>query len=229
MSTAPLRAFIVFRDDTPSSPTSSVSSLSELDNVLRPSSPSQATCGGVSAPDKENVNPVTGRKSLSDAPPAKKRKEGALSTKSYAPPPVKKTKESKSGRSFGTTLSGKGKAPAPAAKRPSTTRRSTAPSRSRRTPPLPQVNEEPETETLDSNLPQSHTLSQSQIDARCYELTVLPLADLSKAFEQAPCLEGEHALEEKLRPEAVKVCNASCILLLRRTNEPYAGGRSRRC
>jgi len=63
------------------------------------------------------------------------------------------------------------------------------------------VNEEQEAESEPSNLPEIGPLSQTQIDARCYELTVLPLADLSKAFEQAPCLEGEHSLGEKLRPQ----------------------------
>lgn len=199
MSAAPLRTFVVFRDDAPSSPTSSVSSLSAIDSALRASSPTP-----LSPPDKENINPVTGRKAPSDAPPAKKRKEGALSTKSYAPAPVKKTKESKSSRSFGTAIS-KSKAPAAPSKRPTTARRTTAPSRSRRTPALPPVNEEQAVEA-EPNVPHARPLTQTQIDARCYELTVLPLADLSKAYEQSPCLEGEHSLEEKLRPEVSKVC-----------------------
>lgn len=33
-------------------------------------------------------------------------------------------------------------------------------------------------------------ISQAEVDSRCYELTVMPLADLSKAYEQSPPPEG---------------------------------------
>ncbi|KZT65294.1 hypothetical protein DAEQUDRAFT_814367 [Daedalea quercina L-15889] len=197
MSTLAMRSFVVFRDDTTPSPTSSVSSLPEIDSALRSTSPSPSI--GVSAPDKENVNPVTGRKAPIDPlTKSKKRKEDVLSTKAYAPT-VKKAKDTKTGRSFGTNISSK-KTSAQPSKRTSTSRRNTT-SRSRRTPPLPPVDEDQETEAGVSNIPEGQLLSQTEIDARCYELTVLPLADLSKAYEQAPCLQGEHALSEKLRAQ----------------------------
>ncbi|KAH9919824.1 uncharacterized protein B0H18DRAFT_1122263 [Fomitopsis serialis] len=165
MSTPILRSFVVFRDDAPPSPTSSIASLADSE-LARPPSPPPSN--GPSAPDKEN------------------RKEGVLATKAYVPPVPKKTKETKNSRSFGKEVSvaAPRSSAQPVKRRATSTRRNgtSSSSRPRRTPALPQVNEEQETELEPSNLRR----------AGLY---------LSKAFEQAPCLEGEHSLGEKLRPQ----------------------------
>ncbi|TFY62670.1 hypothetical protein EVJ58_g3716 [Rhodofomes roseus] len=201
MSITTMRPFIVFKDDTPPSPTGSIASLLEGEGALRPTSPTPSN--GVSAPDKENINPITGRKAAPDTQNGKKRKEGALATKAYAPAPVKKTKGLKSDRTFGADISSRSKSAGQPPKRLQAARRNgaSAASRPRRSPTLPQVSEEQETDVHSDNVREARRLSQSQIDARCYELTVLPLADLSKAYEQAPCLTGEHALSEKVRAQ----------------------------
>ncbi|OSX61000.1 hypothetical protein POSPLADRAFT_1081701, partial [Postia placenta MAD-698-R-SB12] len=127
--------------------------------------------------DKENINPATGQRASSE-PLAKKRKTNVLATKLHVPPPAKKQKESKEGRKRARSDTKK-------VKRSSSFKRtnSSAPSRARRSPSLPRLPEvAEEVETDKAPL----ALSQAQVDARCYELTVMPLADLSKAYEQAP-------------------------------------------
>ncbi|KAF9495014.1 hypothetical protein BDN71DRAFT_1448140 [Pleurotus eryngii] len=138
--------------------------------------------------DKENVNPVTGERA--GAQSGKKRKTAALASKSMPlgvklqaevaeVKPEKKRKASSSQNTVagkkGVRVSRKG------------TRRSP-----RRAPPMAKVEEEVEVKA------EKKHLAQVEIDSRCYELTVQPLADVSKAYDEGEAF-AESSLHSKLR------------------------------
>lgn len=181
------RAFTVFVDE-PSSPPAVVD-LPAAHEIAIAVAPPPSGPLLVYNPDKENINPATGQRASSE-PLAKKRKTNVLATKLHVPPPAKKQKESKEGRKRARSdtvlkVVETSKPQEKKVKRSSSFKRtnSSAPSRARRSPSLPRLPEvAEEVETDKAPL----ALSQAQVDARCYELTVMPLADLSKAYEQAP-------------------------------------------
>ncbi|CCL99602.1 uncharacterized protein FIBRA_01620 [Fibroporia radiculosa] len=204
-----VRSFVVFKDDAPPSPSKST----ESDDVnlpipiaVAPPPPGPLL---VYCPDKENINPTTGARANTD-PTTKKRKTNVLATKLHIPPPSKKQKESKEAKKRGltadsTSTSSTGRAVVEKkVKRILTSKRNgnVGPSRARRSPSLPRVTEEVDAEPVKDT--ESERLSQVAADVRCYELTVMPLADLSKAYEQSPPPE-DHATPvdpPKEEPEA---------------------------
>ncbi|KAF7316226.1 hypothetical protein MIND_00141200 [Mycena indigotica] len=152
------RSFTVFCDFTEEKPTHVAAA-----NVLAVTSPnirsSSSTNAAASATEKENLHPVTGENCAAPSSPSKKRKTNVLATK------VIVSKKSK-GELKPATKSKK-----EAGKRKGTTKKS------RRVPALPKLDEE----SNEGNAAQR--LLQSDIDSRCYELTVSPLADVTQAYD----------------------------------------------
>ena len=201
------RSFIVFKDEPEETPAQVVSLkssseegvLSVLASPTKPTNPSaltvQASTGPllIFCPDKENIDPLTGSRALSEQSLGKKRKT-ALIVKAQPPSPSKKprplaekpTKKSSSSKSKSRSSTEK------KAKRSSaTTSKRTSSSRTRREPSLPRLAEETE------EVAEAAPLNQDAIDAKCKELTVLPLADISEAYEQATTKEDAVESAEK--------------------------------
>ncbi|KAI9438599.1 hypothetical protein H4582DRAFT_2057249 [Lactarius indigo] len=162
------RAFVVFRDE-PSKP---LSTAVKTDVSLSPSLLVQPTILVLSpgtpltTAEKENLHPSTGARSgvIAD-PQSKKRKNSVLATKLHIPPTVKKQRDSALDgrkRKTASTSSSKG----------SKVTTSGAPE-------LPKVEEVVEPEPCSQN-----KVTQAEVDSRCYDLTVSPLADVSHAFDQ---------------------------------------------
>lgn len=135
------------------------------DHVPAPDTP-PTSLPTLAAVEKENLHPVTGQRPAPSEP--KKRKTAALTAKALPAPAHKKHRELKGEPK-------KSRKPLGAAK-PRVSDAKTAKPRSARKPsPLPPLVEE-----------QPPRLSTAQLDvnARCYELTVSPLADVSDAYDQ---------------------------------------------
>lgn len=203
-----LRTFTVFQDavssDTPqpkiTRPNAMVTRSSSL-NMATSSSNATGFLNDLVALDKENFHPVTGeRAGPSNNAGSKKRKTSVLATKVQplsttkkdAQPEAKKRKASTS-----TTTKGKAKRDG---KTTVTARKGSAKRTiSRKVSPMPKLNEEEEA--------QKDRITQVDIDSRCYELTVQPLADVSQAYEEGATFEGipTSPRETKLKFSAVKV------------------------
>ncbi|KIK06390.1 hypothetical protein K443DRAFT_674369 [Laccaria amethystina LaAM-08-1] len=186
-----LRTFTVFQDapsiETPklkvTRPTAMAIRSSSLNEAIITSSNSLVDVTEVT--DKENYHPVTGeRAGPGSNNTAKKRKTNVLATKVHTPgSAAKKKKDSshtdskKHKASTSSTTKAKvaskrdGKAKKTYIKKPP----------SRKVSPMPKVNEEEEQVVADKG---PEHLTQADIDSRCYELTVKPLADVSEAYEQ---------------------------------------------
>lgn len=155
--------------------------------------------------DKENVHPLTGERSGPANATNKKRKTQVLATKAYLPPtklqkelndlqPETKKRKSTSTKIKSTRKDGK-----------SSTKKSNSKRSSRKVSPMPKLDEETETD--------KERLSQADIDSRCYELTVKPLADVSRAYEQGFTL-NDLVSESKAKIRTVKVCFAQQQLFI---------------
>ena len=154
--------------------------------------------------DKENVNPATGERSSGLQNPMKKRKN-VLAAKPPPPPPAKaKNLERPRTQVREPTVKPEQKKPKPTTsslKRASTAvstkvivpKKAPRRASSRTVQSLAQVEEEDE------------KASQATIDARCYDLTVKPLADVSEAFEEPPIFDLA-PLDDKAKFATVKVC-----------------------
>ncbi|THU84351.1 hypothetical protein K435DRAFT_806760 [Dendrothele bispora CBS 962.96] len=165
--------------------------------------------------DKENYNPLTGEragaghlasgkkrktsvlvtKSLSDVktakgkekdasdaqlPEAKKRKSSSSSSSSVSSSTRSKTKKDGTTTTTTTTTTKKKKSTVGSGTGKKPTRKS-----SRRKSPMPKVDEE---ELESSSERETQKMSQEQIDAKCYDYTVKPLADVSEAYGSAASL-----------------------------------------
>ena len=167
---ATTRAFAVFRDE-PEAPS--------IDNICDPRAttitvPPPSGPLLVYAPDKENVDPTTGSRVIAEQGLCKKRKT-ALVAKSQPVSPSKKPRPLAEKPVKKTSSKSRSTDKKP--KRVSAPKRSTTRTRKEsREPSLPRLAEEGE---------ESQSLEQIVIDAKCKELTVLPLADISEAYEQA--------------------------------------------
>ncbi|KAI0090131.1 hypothetical protein BDY19DRAFT_992363 [Irpex rosettiformis] len=192
MSTITARAsFVIFKDE-PSSPVKAKAS-------ARDTTSTTTVLAIVTAKDKENLHPITGcRSSTEDATVKKRKTAGVLATKllkvsgktvpESRPPPRKRKLSVSSDKSLPTDekLDAKKKKPA------TTTTRKHKPkvaSRIRKVTELPKVEEEEsvsEEDFVKESSGVEPNSSQAAVDSKCYELTVLPLADVSKAFESSP-------------------------------------------
>ncbi|KAG6837136.1 hypothetical protein H0H93_014041 [Arthromyces matolae] len=142
--------------------------------------------------DKENFHPLTGERAGPSTTNGKKRKTSVLATKIHAPLSSKKQKESTDSTTTATDMkkrksSGTSAKPLKAAGGKKDTKTSSSrkvtKKPSRRVSPMPKLDEEAEADRV------RERISQAEIDARCYELTVKPLADLSQAYEAVTPLE----------------------------------------
>ncbi|KAJ6627817.1 hypothetical protein B0H10DRAFT_1992035, partial [Mycena sp. CBHHK59/15] len=132
---------------------------------VNPNIPIVAATLLASTAEKENLHPIT----------ASKRKTNVLATKTIV---AKKQKEDKEDRPEGK----KAKAASSSAlkgRKDGKAARKTHKKSSRRVSPLPKVDEE------DAAVRERDRVVQSDIDSRCYELTVSPLADVTQAYDAA--------------------------------------------
>lgn len=216
MTAAPARASFVIYKDEPSSPAAT------SEDVVDAADAATSVLAVVTAGDKENLHPVTGRRPTPEEVLSKKRKPGALATKlliavgKAIPEPHPTPKKRKLSVSSGLNRPIENKDAKKEKRTPSTTRKSKAkPSgRVRKVAELPKVEEEVHVEEdaapQERGEPGGAEAVQAAVDAKCYDLTVLPLADVSKAFEQSPpseekLIEGE---EDELPEE--EVCDVEC-------------------
>ncbi|KAI0261667.1 hypothetical protein BC834DRAFT_463201 [Gloeopeniophorella convolvens] len=163
------RTFIVFQD-IPSEPLSTL----KTDVVSVPSSSIQPTVLAaaptpVTTAEKENLHPVTGaRAGAVTDPQSKKRKNGVLATKLHIPSTAKKQRD--------TGLDLRKRRPSAAS---SSKPRKDGRASSSAATDLSRVEEDVEAELQDQN-----KATQAEVDSKCYDLTVSPLADVSHAFDQ---------------------------------------------
>jgi len=184
--------FTVFQD-APSTETPKPKVTRPTAMAIRSSSLNQATITSSNSlvdvtevTDKENYHPVTGeRAGPSSHTIAKKRKTNVLATKVHTPAgsAAKKQKDSSHTETkkhkASTSSTNKAKV---ASKRDGKVKKTlTKRPPSRKVSPMPKVSEEEEQVVADKG---PEHLTQADIDSRCYELTVKPLADVSQAYEQ---------------------------------------------
>ncbi|KAF7360344.1 hypothetical protein MVEN_00764000 [Mycena venus] len=172
------RSFTVYCDTPDADAVDTKATLAPKATVLtsttpNPNVPAASNTTLASTAEKENLHPVTGERCapVSDSSATKKRKTNVLATKTIV---AKKQKESKEDRVEGkkarsvSSSASKGKKDGKAA-------RKTAKKPSRRISPLPKLDEE--------DAAVRDRLMQADIDSRCYELTVSPLADVTQAYD----------------------------------------------
>jgi len=194
------RSFTVFLD-TPSDDTTDTkpttsnnitslkrSSSSSSVTTLTPSALASSVVSPLSAGDKENFDPLTGERAVTGLASGKKRKTSVLVTKSLELKPTSKDKDTSDAQpeakkrksSASSTVKTKSKKDAKGLG--SGTGKKVTRKSSRRTSPMPKVEEEAESDK------ETQRMSQEQIDARCYDLTVKPLADVSEAYGSSSLL-----------------------------------------
>jgi hypothetical protein len=183
------RSFTVFQDPTDVEPHRPPTRKSQRISALSTSgTPSNLS----SVAEKENVHPVTGELSVQ----GNKRKTAVLGTKSVIPLAMKladaseSKPEAKRRKSSSSTPSKKAKPGARKEKKPLGAGRKTGQSSSRRPSPLPRVDEMGESER------EGERIKLADIDSKCYELTVKPLADVSQAYDQ--CEHGDSISKDGL-------------------------------
>ncbi|KAH9899348.1 hypothetical protein C8Q73DRAFT_743333 [Cubamyces lactineus] len=184
MATA-TRSFIVFKDEPEAAPSPAAE---KKENQTGPSATYViAPPPGpllVYAPDKENIDPLTGTRSSMDQASGKKRKT-ALTVKAQPTSPTKRLKPLAEKTAKKPTSKSRG----PDKKVKRTVSKRAASTRVHREPSLPRVTEENE------------VANQAVIDSKCKDLTVLPLADISEAHDVSVTKEDSGARGE---PTAVK-------------------------
>ncbi|KAH9973890.1 hypothetical protein BGW80DRAFT_228526 [Lactifluus volemus] len=164
------RTFVVFQDG-PSEPLTTI----KTDVTSSPPSPLIEPTVSVLSPtpvttaEKENLHPVTGSRSGTVTDPrSKKRKNTVLATKFYIPATAKKQRDSdQNGRKRKTIVTS-------SCKSSKGTKVATLGA-----PDLSKVEEVAEPEPRDQD-----KATQAEVDSKCYDLTVSPLADVSHAFDQ---------------------------------------------
>lgn len=147
-----------------------------------------ATSSDLAVINKENYNPVTGERAAPLGNGLKKRKTNVLATKIHLAPVGKSKKEKEPKAELeperkkhkASTTASKAKVTkkqtvkgASSVKKTTTTKRTGL----KKVTPMPKLLEE-------DNVGNSASVEQADVDARCYELTVTPLADVSQAYEE---------------------------------------------
>ncbi|KIK52904.1 hypothetical protein GYMLUDRAFT_77690 [Collybiopsis luxurians FD-317 M1] len=182
-STVSFRSFTVFVD-TPTGEGSDPKPKATPKPLARSFSDSSIlTSAPPIATDKENLDPLTGERVGSSSTLGKKRKGSisVLAVKSL-PSETKSSKEKGSepqpeAKKRKSSISSASSSSKPKAKKGSSSAKKSAKRASRRASPMPKVDEEHE---LDK---EQGKIIQAQIDSKCYDLTVTPLADVSEAYE----------------------------------------------
>lgn len=167
------RTFVVFQDD-PSEPLPTIKTdVSPSPPLIEPTILGLSTIPVTNA-EKENLHPVTGARSgAATDSQSKKRKNGILATKLHIPSTTKKSRDSDC-RKRKTTTSSSSK----------TLNGSRVTSSG--APDLSKVEESVEPEQ-----PCQDKVAQAEVDSKCYDLTVSPLADVSHAFDQVSLSSAE--------------------------------------
>ncbi|KAF9010251.1 hypothetical protein BDQ17DRAFT_1274068 [Cyathus striatus] len=194
-----LRTFTVFQD-APSTEPPKPKPLSSS-RIIRPSASNASNATVHLTTDKENVHPITGERARPGSNGTlKKRKTTVLATKVHLPLATKSLKEFKPKEKLE-------KDPQPLAKKrkassvttkdknilkdlraPVSTRKPVKRS-SRKVLSLPKLDEEVEAEKEKEKEKEKGHVVQVNIDSKCYELTVKPLADVSGAYEKTSPIE----------------------------------------
>jgi len=196
-----LRTFTVFQDapssDAPKTKTTSTSNATVLLTTTNSINPTRTI---ITTAEKENVHPVTGERAGPNN--AKKRKTSVLATKVHITLESKKQKDlkeaqpnAKKRKSSSSTLAVKGKG----ISRKDGKSRKPKKAPSRKVSPMPKLEEEVDTDR------ERNRVAQADIDSRCYELTVKPLADVSQAYEQSASFEISPPCTENIKFRPVKV------------------------
>ncbi|KAJ7267013.1 hypothetical protein B0H12DRAFT_1099209 [Mycena haematopus] len=172
-----LRSFTVYCDTPVDAAVDTKASLASKATVLGSTIPNlnlpaPSTIPLASTAEKENLHPVTGERcaAVSDSTATKKRKTNILATKTI---PAKKQKESKEDRVEEKKARSASSSAAKAKKDGKSAKKAKKPSR--RVSPLPKLDEE--------DAAVRDLLMQADVDSRCYELTVSPLADVTQAYD----------------------------------------------
>ena len=153
--------------------------------------PEEAGLPSLSATEKENLHPLTGGRLRSSSTVGLKRKSSVLATKLHNPPSQKDSKQAPSKkRKVASSSDGETERSRPKSRRLKLITRRT------RSPELASIAEE-----KDERL--ARRLSQSDVDSRCYDLTVSPLANVSDAFAQISPSATKHA---ETAPTTKRVC-----------------------
>lgn len=165
-----------------------------------------------SAHDKENLDPLTGLRPSSGVQSGKKRKTNALASKPV-PAPVKPLAESGSPKKRKLTAAptNERKEKKEKEKRTGSVKKVSRAARVRKATDLPRV-EEAEEEAEDKGAEpcrlKDNQLTQAEIDAKCYEFTVLPLADLTRAYDTSSPSDIPPRSEVRESPEFAVDVNA---------------------
>jgi hypothetical protein len=184
------RTFVVFQDD-PSEP------LPTIKTDVSPSLPLiEPTILGLSnipvtTAEKENLHPVTGaRSSAATDSQSKKRKNGILATKLHIPSTTKKLRDSDCRKRKATTSS--------SSKTLNGSRVTSSGALD-----LPKVEE-----LVEPEQPCQDKVAQAEVDSKCYDLTVSPLADVSHAFDQVSLSSAESrpGMSRILSPKVKEAC-----------------------
>ncbi|KAF8068707.1 hypothetical protein FPV67DRAFT_1448596 [Lyophyllum atratum] len=204
-----LRTFTVFQDvpstDSSKAKTPTISTITSATLSSKPININNATAPTTA--EKENVHPLTGERAGPSNNNTKKRKTSVLATKVHAPLGTKKQKESKElkesnpdakKRKSSSTSTAKPKLGVKKDGKTATSSRKSVKKPSRRVSPLPKVDEEAEAGR------EQERITQAEIDSRCYELTVQPLADLSQAYDQGSSFETPSVDDDKVKFRSVK-------------------------
>ena len=165
--------------------------------------PEEAGLPSLSATEKENLHPLTGGRLRSSSTVGLKRKSSVLATKLHNPPGMKDSKQAQSqapSKKRKVTSSSDGETERSRPK----VRRLKLITRRAGSPELASIAEE-----KDERL--ARRLSQSDVDSRCYDLTVSPLANVSDAFAQIPPSAPKHS---KTAAAAKRVCWTFLIICL---------------
>ena len=169
------RTFVVFQD-VPSEP------LPTIKTDVSPTPPLvEPTILGISSipvttAEKENLHPVTGaRSSATTDSQSKKRKNGILTTKLHIPSTTKKPRD--------LTLDCR--------KRKTITPSSSKPFNGNRAISLGALDLSRVEENVEPERPCQDKVTQAEVDSKCYDLTVSPLADVSHAFDQVSLSSAE--------------------------------------
>ncbi|OJT07492.1 hypothetical protein TRAPUB_1677 [Trametes pubescens] len=204
--------FIVFKDEPEAVPTETVEKKENQAGatatyVLAPPPGPQL----VYAPDKENIDPFTGTRPSADQGAGKKRKT-TLSVKAQPSSPTKRLKP----LAEKATKKPASKARAAEKKTKRTALKRAASSRVHREPSLPRVTEE------------TDAAEQAVIDSKCKDLTVLPLADISEAYDVAsPKQDAVVAQEAEPSKEVATEASTSDASKVERASSPPATGPER--
>jgi hypothetical protein len=183
------RTFVVFQDD-PSEPLPTIQTdVSPSPPLIEPTILGLSTIPVTNA-EKENLHPLTGARSgpVSDSQ-SKKRKNGILATKLH----ISTTKKSRD---------------SDFRKRKTTTSSSSKTLNSSRVNSLGALDLPKVEESVEPEQPCQDKVAQAEVDSKCYDLTVSPLADVSHAFDQVSLssAESRSGISRILSPKVNEAC-----------------------